>query len=228
MKKRPIISILFFLTFVFFINTNFAAETMAFILEVKGTVSIYKDNKISQQKPRRGTRLSAGNKIVTAKKGYTAIRFIDDKSLLRVRSNSTCILKTRKDKKETIKRVFLEVGTIYARITRQNTKFEVETPTSVASVKGTEWVTKQILKGGTFYYCKSGVIEVSNAVGSALCRAGEMVEVKSSNSAPVTSKAPDGILDEWDLESAQEDFEFEFENEEGERKLLRFRVIVEE
>ena len=229
MKKRPIISILFFLTFVFLINTTFAAETIAVIRKAKGTVTLYKNNKISQQKPRRGTRLNVGDKIVTDKKGFAYIIFYDDKSRLRIRSNSTCILKTRKDKKkETIKTVFLEVGTIYARITRQNTKFEVETPTSVASVKGTEWVTKQILKGGTFYYCKSGVIEVSNEVGSVLCRAGEMVEVKSANSAPVTSKAPDGILDEWDLESAQEDFEFEFENEEGERKLLRFRVIVEE
>ena len=227
MKKRPIISILFFLIFVFLINTTLSAKTIAVIIKVKGTVSLYKDNKISQQKLRRGTRLSAGDKIVTAKKGYTAIRFIDDKSLLRIRSNSTCTIRTKKVKNETIKNVFLEVGTIYARITKQNAKFEVETPTSVASVKGTELETKQILKGGTFYFCKSGVFEVSNDVGSALCRAGEMVEVKSSTSAPVTSKAPDGI-DDWDLESAQEDYEFEFENEEGEKRILRFRVIVEE
>lgn len=228
MKRRPIISTLFFLIFVFLINTTLSAKTIAVIIKVKGTVSLYKDNKISQQKLRRGTRLNAGDKIVTDKKGYTAIRFIDDRSFLRIRSNSTCTIRTRQEKNETIKNVFLEVGTIYARITKQNTKFEVQTPTSVASVKGTEWVTKQILKGGTFYYCKSGVIEVSNDVGSALCRAGEMVEVKSSTSAPVTSKAPDGILDDWDLERGQEDFEFEFENEEGEKRILRFRVIVEE
>ena len=228
MKRNPIISILFFLIFVFLINTTLSAKGIAVIKKAKGKVSLYKDNKISQKKPGRGTRLNAGDKIVTDKKGYAAIIFYDDKSQLRIRSNSTCTIKTRKDKKETIKKVFLEVGTIFARITKQNSKFEVETPTSVASVKGTELVTKQILKGGTFYYCISGVFEVSNEVGSALCRAGEMVEVKSSNSAPVTSKAPDGILDDWDLESAQEDFEFEFENEEGERKLLRFRVIVEE
>ena len=120
MKKRPIISILFFLIFVFLINTTLSAKTIAVIIKVKGTVSLYKDNKISQQKLRRGTRLSAGDKIVTDKKGYTAIRFIDDKSLLRIRSNSTCTIRTKKVKNETIKNVFLEVGTIYARITNKS------------------------------------------------------------------------------------------------------------
>ena len=123
--------------------------------------------------------------------------------------------------------MFLEVGTIYARITKQNAKFEVETPTSVASVKGTEWNTEQLISGVTLYYCRSGVIEVSNEVGSALCRAGEMVEVKSSNSAPVTRKIPSDY-DGWDIDTEQEDYEFQFENEQGEKRLLRFRVNVEE
>jgi hypothetical protein len=227
MKNKSILSLLFLLIFVFMVNSALYAKTIAVIVKVKGTVSMYRDNKVSQQKMRRGTRLEAGDKIVTDKKGYAAIRFIEDRSLLRVRSNSTCTIRTREDKGQTIKNVFLEVGTIYARITKQNAKFEVQTPTSVASVKGTEWNTEQLLDGGTFYYCQSGIIEVSNEVGSALCRANEMVEVKSSNSAPVTSKIPDDY-DGWDETGDTEDYEFEFENEQGEKRLLRFRVIVEE
>ena len=182
---------------------------------------------MSQQKIRRGTRLEPGDKIVTDKKGYAAVRFTDDKSLLRVRSNSTCILRTRKSQNETIKNVFLEVGTIYARVTKQNAKFEVQTPTSVASVKGTEWITKQILGGASYYYGKQGVIEVKNDAGSALCRAGETVEVLDKDSAPVTRKTIEGE-DDWDLDSSEEDYEFQFENEQGEKRLLRFRIKVEE
>jgi hypothetical protein len=227
MKNKSIASIIFFLVLLFIVSTAVSAKTIAVIRKVKGDVSLYRDNKVSQQKLKRGTRLLAGDKIVTDKKAYAAIIFIDDKSLIRVRSNSTCTIRTRTEKNQTIKNVFLEVGTIYARITKQNAKFEVQTPTSVASVKGTEWLTEQILNGGTFYYCKLGSFEVSNDVASALCRAGEMVEVKSSNSAPVTSKIPDDF-EGWDIETGTEDFEFEFENDQGEKRLLRFRVLVEE
>ena len=227
MKRKSIFSILIVLSVILIANASLSAKAIAVIIKVKGTVALHRDNKVSEQKLKRGTRLVAGDKIVTDNKGYAAVRFIEDRSLLRIRSNSTCTIRTRKEKNETIKNVFLEVGTIYARITKQNAKFEVQTPTSVASVKGTEWVTEQKLRGATYYYGKSGVFEVSNEAGSALCRAGEMVEVKSSNSAPVTSKIPDDY-DDWDIESEQEDYEFQFENEQGEKRLLRFRVMVEE
>jgi hypothetical protein len=121
----------------------------------------------------------------------------------------------------------LEVVTIYARVTKQNAKFEVQTPTSVASVKGTEWITKQILKGATYYYGRSGVIEISNEAGSALCREGETVEVLDDNTVPQTRKTIEGEID-WDFDTSQEDYEFKFENEQGEKRLLRFRVGVEE
>jgi hypothetical protein len=207
--------------------SDISAKTIAVIIKVKGNVTLYKDNKVSEQKLRRGTRLIAGDKLVTDSKGYAAIRFTDDKSLLRVRSNSTCTIRTREEKNETIKNVFLEVGTIYARVTKQNAKFEVQTPTSVASVKGTEWITKQILKGATYYYGRSGVFEVSNEIGSVLCREDETVEVLDSNSMPITRKTIEGEVD-WDFDSEQEDYEFRFENEQGQKRILRFRVQVEE
>ena len=139
----------------------------------------------------------------------------------------TCILRKRQAQNETIKNVFLEVGTIYARVTKQNAKFEVQTPTSVASVKGTEWITKQIAEGATYFYGKEGLIEVKNDFGSVLCRAGETVEVLDKDSEPTTRKTVPGE-DEWDEESTEEDYEFQFENEQGEKRLLRFRIRVEE
>jgi len=227
MKNKIILTVIFLTVFAFVLNSAVFAKSMAVIIKVKGTVSLYKDNKVSQQKIRRGTRLEDGDKIVVDKNGYAAIRFIDDKSLLRVRANSTCIIRTRKDKNETIKNVFLEVGTIYARITKQNAKFEVQTPTSVASVKGTEWITKQIYGGMTYYFGKSGVFEVANNGGSVLCNEGETVEVRDIDTAPTTRKTIAGE-DDWGTDAGQEDYEFEFENEQGEKRLLRFRIKIAE
>ena len=82
MKNKSIASIIFFLVLLFIVSTAVSAKTIAVIRKVKGDVSLYRDNKISQQKLKRGTRLLAGDKIVTDKKGYAAIIFIDDKLLV--------------------------------------------------------------------------------------------------------------------------------------------------
>jgi len=209
------------------VQGDLLAKTLAIVIKAKGTVSLYKGNKVSQDKLRRGTRLEAGDKIVAGSRGYVALRFTDDKSLLRIRENSTCTIRTRQEQNETIKNVFLEVGTIYARVTKQRAKFEVQTPTSVASVKGTAWITEQILDGATYYYGKEGTFEVSNEVASALCGAGQTVEVLSANSAPTTrdTRPGEGL---WDEDALQEDYEFGFENEDGQKRLLRFRIRVEQ
>jgi len=68
---------------------------------------------------------------------------------------------------------------------------------------------------------------VKNEVGSALCGEGETVEVLNSNTAPQTRKTVEGEID-WDFDTSQEDYEFKFENEQGQIRLLRFRVQVEE
>jgi len=211
-----------------FSASSLVAETIAVVLKSKGNIQLYRSGKVSDQSIKRGFRLQDGDKLVTGPKAYAALRFIDDASLLRIRANSTCSIKGKKEKNELIKNVYLEVGTIFARVTKQRGKFEISTPTSVASVKGTEWITEQILDGATYYYGRTGVVEISNDAGAALLREGETVEVLDANTAPVTrkSKPGEGDWDEFGVDT--EDYEFEFENEQGEMKMLRFQIKLEE
>ena len=228
MKYNILKSVLVVL-FLLFATQNVFAETIAVVLKVKGSVSIQRGDKASSQKIKRGFRLENGDKIVTGKKSFAALRFIDDKSLLRVRSNSSCIINGKKEKNQILKNVFLEVGTIFARVTKQRGKFEVSTPTSVASVKGTEWYTEQTLEGGTFYYCEEGVLEVTNDAGSALVKEGETGYVADSKTPPTVSKTTKKFTDEDDLEEGVDKFEFEFENEEsGQKKRLEFKLKKKE
>ena len=135
-SKIYILSIAFLLSLAFS-GTSLAAETIAVVLKIKGKVSITRGNLASSITLKRGSRLEDGDKLKTDKSSYAALRFIDDASLLRIRANSTCTIKGKKDKNKVVKNVVLEVGTILAKVTKQRGKFEISTPTSVASVKGT-------------------------------------------------------------------------------------------
>jgi hypothetical protein len=224
--KNQIFVALATLIVVITVTLLYAAETVAIVLKSTGSVSLMRGEKAAATKMDKGVRLQDGDKIVTGDKSFSAIRFVDDASTVRIRANSTCRIKAKKEKDEILKNVYLEVGALYAKVTQQRGKFEVSTPTSVASVKGTEWISEQKFEGMTLYHCLTGVIEVSNEAGSALAKIGETVEVLSSSSAPVTRKTGEGE-GIWDDGLGLEDnYEFEFENQSGEKKLLKFKVDV--
>ena len=228
--KKNIIYSTFVAFLILFFGQTLSAQSVAVVLKVKGDVSLSRGTQALKQKMNRGLRLIDGDKIVTGAKSYAAIRFIDDASLVRVRSNSTCTIKAKKEQDKVLKNVYLEVGTLFARVTKQRGKFEISTPTSVASVKGSACVIDQPdPKSGdpTLYHGLEGQWEVSNDAGSALLRPGQTVVVPDENTAPYSRPTQPGETDgEGDEEV--DDFEFEFENEKGERRVLRFGIQKEE
>lgn len=223
------ISIAFILVLAF-TTTSIAAETIAVVLKVKGKVAITRGTQASSITLKRGSRLEDGDKLITDQNSYTAVRFIDDASLLRIRANSTCTIKGKKEKNQVIKNVYLEVGTILAKVTKQRGKFEISTPTSVASVKGTEWITEQRYNSGTFYYGLEGVVEITNDGGTALVHADETGYVANNGTAPIVQPTRDGTVPIFDDDTGDgtDFFEFEFENDEGQKKLLEFKATRKE
>jgi hypothetical protein len=228
-SKIYILSIAFLLSLAFS-GTSLAAETIAVVLKIKGKVSITRGNLASSITLKRGSRLEDGDKLKTDKSSYAALRFIDDASLLRIRANSTCTIKGKKDKNKVVKNVVLEVGTILAKVTKQRGKFEISTPTSVASVKGTEWITEQRFNGGTFFYGLEGVVEITSDGGTALLHEEETGYVANRESAPIVQPTKDGTVPTFDedLGDGADFFEFEFERDDGQKKLLEFMAIPKE
>ncbi len=220
--------LLFTLFIMMFSFSLVVAKSAAVVIKTKGEVTVTKANGKSL-KARRGTRLENGDKIKTGSSGRLAVKFIDDNSLLRIRSNSSCTINTKKEKNSVAKNIFVEVGTIFSRITRgPNTSFRVTTPTSVASVKGTSYWTIQKFKGGTQYFGDEGIIEISNDAGTALMKAGETGIVSSNNSKPVVRKTKPGESPTLDKEDAADEFEFEFEDDSGNKKVLKFKAKTTE
>ena len=222
-KRIFTLSVLAAVTLAFFYYA-YAAAPIAVVIKSKGAASLKRADRKDNGKIKRGVRLYSGDKIITGKKGFVAIKFIDDGSLVRIRSNSTCTVKGKKEKNSIAKNIYVEVGTIFSKITRQKSRFRISTPTSVASVKGTAFWTKQEFKGATYYFGEEGVIEISNKEGSALVKAGETGIVSSPNSKPVVRKTKAGEKPQNDDDATFDDYELEFKNSQGETKVLKFKI----
>ena len=222
MKK---IKILFSIIFIaIFTSSLLAADPVAVIIKVKGDITIKNAASGKSITAKRGTRLFDGDKIATGKSGRLAVKFLDDNSLLRIRPNSTCTINAKNENNSVTKNIFVEVGTIFSKITKQKSSFSVTTPTSVASVKGTIFWTVQKFKGSTQYFGEEGTVEVSNDAGSALMQKGETATVTSKNSKPIITKTKPGEGPSLDDTDAPDEFEFEFQDDSGNRKLLKFKT----
>ena len=207
-----------------FTSSLIAADPVAVIIKAKGDIAIKNAASGKSITAKRGTRLNDGDKISTGKKGRVFVKFLDDNSLLRIRPNSTCTINAKKEQNSVTKNIFVEVGTIFSKITRQKSSFSVTTPTSVASVKGTIFWTVQKFKGSTQYFGEEGTVEVSNDAGSALMQKGETATVTSKNSKPIVTKTKPGEGPSLDDSDAPDEFEFEFQDDSGNKKLLKFKT----
>lgn len=210
------------------ISSMAVAEPMAVVIRARGKVTVYNAQTKKTIPVRLGTRLYAGSKVITKDKSFAALKFLDDNSLVRIRPNSSCTIEGKREKSGFFKNLFLDVGTVFAQIVKQQSVFQITTPTSVASVKGTKFWAKQEFKGGTYYYGEEGVVEISNEKGWALLRKGETGYVSSKNSRPIvraTKKGEKPVLEEG--KGSIDDLEFEFKNNQGDTKSLRFKVKKE-
>ena len=175
-----------YLYFICLLSLSFGlADKIAIATKVNGVVEIApaKINKFNTLTP--GTVLSDGDKIRTGSKGFTAIIFIDDKSTLKVKENSELVVGGQKSDARISKKINMDVGTIRATINKQNADFVIQTPTSVASVKGTDfWLLSDPETGDQ-------VMGLEGVVGLTNTQTGQEVNVTSGMSGLST---PDGDL----------------------------------
>lgn len=202
---------------------SFAEDNVAIMLKVRNDVRVTPTNKTSAVQGKRGYVLQDGNKIETGAKSFCAIKFLDDKSLLRIRENSTCVVEGEKEQSKIDKNIIVEIGSFFTSLFKPRGSFKVTTPTSVASVKGTKfWVIQQ---SPTKYIVEEGVVEVENDAGKALVRAGQTAVVESRTSEiQVYLTRPDEIPTELEEEeSGAGHLDIGFQNDQGEEKTMRIK-----
>jgi hypothetical protein len=225
MKIKTFNIVILIIAFVF--SLSFANDPIAVIVKSRGTVTIQYEKDGKSEKVKRGTKLYTGAILIAKEKSYASMLFVDDRSMVRVRPNSILTINGEREKNNIAKNISLEVGTIFAQITKQKSGFQVTTPTSVASVKGTSFWTKQLFKAGTYYYGEEGgPTEVSNDAGSALFRELETCYVESKDHKPIVTKTKPGESPNFGADDAIDEFKIEFENDQGDVKTLKFKTRV--
>ena len=173
--------VLSFFVFSFVLGSKIAVAT-----KVKGLVEIMPIGKTEFFDLKAGTILSDGDKIRTGKSGFAAIIFIDDKSTLKLKGNTEAVISGQRTAASISKKINLDSGTIRATINKQNTDFVIQTPTSVASVKGTDfWLLTDPVTGDQ-------IICVEGTVGLVNSETGEDVDVTEGMSC---ISIPDGTLE---------------------------------
>ena len=184
--------------FIFLFTGLLHAEKIAVTTKVKGVSEIMKVGSKKFSSLKAGMILDDGDKIRTGKSGFVAIIFIDDKSTLKVKENSEAVITGRRTKKNISKKINIDGGIIRASITKQNVDFVIQTPTSVASVKGTDfWMVVDELLGDQ-------IIGIEGQVSLVNTETGQEVNVTSGMTGV---SSPDGQvgISETDLTSIPED-----------------------
>ena len=207
----------------------FPSSKVAIAIKTKGDVSIIYKGLNSAQVLKPGSPLSHQDKIKTGKNGYIALMYLDDKTVVKMLGNSDLTIMGDRSGNKINKSLDIKYGRVAANVKPQKGKeFRISTPTSVASVKGTEFTIQSDPSTGDSFTLIEGLIEVTNSI------TGESTEVQEGETATST---PDGSLDvaettnddldgfeEASIEPPTQELRFEVEDENGNIKeiLIKF------
>ena len=171
---------------------------IAVATKVTGLVEIMPTGEKDFFKLKPGRVLSDGDKIRTGSSGFAAIIFIDDKSILKLKEDSEAVIAGQRTAASISKKINMNSGTVRATVKKQNVDFVIQTPTSVASVKGTDfWLLSDPISGDEIIGLEGIVMLTNNETG-------QEVEVTEGNSG---ISNPDGTvgLEETDPNSIPND-----------------------
>ena len=165
MKKNTLFIVIIFSNFLF-------AETIGRVMKSDGTVLIKPMGSPSysvQAKP--GQAISNGDAIRVGESSFAVVIFLDDRSVVKIRENTDFQFVETSNTRSLI----IDQGTTLHNVNKENRKktYRVETPVSVASVKGTEFSSfHDAVSGVDKFVGKSGNFEVLNSISGAIVNVG--------------------------------------------------------
>ncbi len=201
-----------------------SAAKIAVTTKVSGTVDYEQSGSSGFSVLKPGTILSDGDRIITGKNGFAALIYIDDKSMVKITGNTEVIIKGTRSTGSISKKVNIDRGTLRAQVNKQRKgEFVVQSSTSVASVKGTDFWMITNPEMGDILIGLEGLVNLTNLAS------GESTDVGAGNTG---TSSTDGTVetsetnpsdiptdpDEDDATSNQ--IEIEMEGPDGEIKTL--------
>ncbi|MCK4957680.1 MAG: FecR domain-containing protein, partial [Candidatus Cloacimonetes bacterium] len=156
MNKKIIV----FISILFTISLLSGIDSVAKTIKIKGDIELTRNQNIYNVST--GDQLFNDDELVCKENSYAAIKFSDDSSIVKLFPNSLLIIHSEKKGEKFEKRNFLKMGEVWTKVKKRSGLFEIETPTTVASVKGTGFLLSVDENGVTDLYTLEGEVEFSN------------------------------------------------------------------
>ncbi len=164
------------------------SKAIALVLKTTGEVKLKKAGTDRVLPLKFGSTLDNGDWIRAGDDGFAVLMFTDDKSQIKISAKTEVIIEGKRDANSNItKRVQMEVGQLLAKVDQQRGSLQIATPTSVASVKGTEFWVVVLDDGTTQVITLEGLVELLNT------QSGRVVDVQPGQRG---ESSPDGEVNQ--------------------------------
>jgi len=193
MKNTRFILLTVFASFIVFFSSEFVTglvfasygseRPLAIIRRFKPDVNIKHAESQDWELAKMAAKLYDSDTLKTDNNGYAAVQFMDN-SLIKVKPKSLLIIRGEVlDKNSTASRIAVEIGEVFLNVTKRQSQFEVQTPSAVASVKGTSLSSSVTEDGSTIVTVFSGSVEL------IATRSGQKVTLKRRDKGKVDSES---------------------------------------
>lgn len=217
MKRLIAISLLF-------VAIALAGDKVAVSINVGGEVQLVKAETETVGPLKRGAALCDEDLIRTGRAGFATAMYLDDKTTIKIKQNTEFLIGGTRTQTGINKRVDLSYGTMNAVVTKmKGQEFIIATPTSVASVKGTELtIVSDPVKGDSVFVVE-GVAEVTNNVsGQTQTVTGGQTASATPDGQVVVTQTEGTTLPDFGTDATDEEIDdllneirFEIQSEDG-------------
>ena len=186
------------------INVIFGVtRPVAVLNKVVGEVKIDMVAEPGWQAASLGGKLANGDKLETGSASFGSIMFLD-RSMIKVRENTKFTVKSKRTvKRELETDIAIAVGEMNVKTTT-GSKFKIQTPTSVASVKGTEFNLMVEKDGTTHLTVLEGTVEFMNELGLILATEMTTSVSRSGESPSQPTSVPQKAVPSWQKKTKEE------------------------
>ena len=199
------------------------ATPSAIVLKSSGVVELHRQDETKQVAD--GEILYSGDEVISKEASLAAIRFVDDGAIIKLFANSILTINTEKTENRLDKNLYLEVGELWSKVSKEKGTYEIETPTAVAAVKGTDFLTEVKEGGDTWLFTFEGVVELKSDLGTVEVDKGK-TGIATKDSAPSSRETKKGevrqeVSDEIKSVVDTNVMEIEFKDASGQTKTMK-------
>ncbi len=195
---------------------------IAVVLKIKGNLTLLRGQETLECPV--GTLLRNSDIVRTDDQSLALIKMVDNSSKIRVFSNSQVLISASVDNELLNKELKLETGSILSTVNNKIAgKYSVSTTSTIASVRGTEFLV-ELIDGVTKVTGFSGKVEVENKKSKEKSLVTKGNTVTSTEDGQIDRRKTESVPEEVDQELETIEYEntmkIQFENEEGEIKTI--------